>query len=136
MSVDEFDPFVERLYGQTPNLPDADLFAARVQTRLASNSRVRTLALTMAGVVGGVIAVRESLGMNFHFTGGAQAQRVGQGVESASAAMQGAVQSGLDQWGLSSVSLGSMGGVQLFWITAAAVVAVLAAGVVRLSQEG
>ncbi|RYG07567.1 MAG: hypothetical protein EON96_21370 [Caulobacteraceae bacterium] len=136
MSADEFDPFVERLYSQAPSLPDADLFAAQVQTKLAANSRVRTIALSLAGVVGGVIAVRESLGMNFHFAQDAEAHRVSQGVESASAAIQGTVQSGLDQWGLSSISLGSMGGVQLFWITAAAVVAVLAAGVVRLSQEG
>ena len=136
MSADEFDPFVERLFNQAPQLPDADLFAAQVQTRLASNSRVRTIALTLAGVVGGVIAVRESLSMNVNFGQDAEAHRVTQGVASASTAVQGAVQSGLDQWGLSSVSLGSMGGVQLFWITAAAVVAVLAAGVVRLSQEG
>jgi hypothetical protein len=136
MSADEFDPFVERLYSQAPNLPDADLFAAEVQTRLASSSRVRTLALTLAGVVGGVIAVRESLGMNFSFNQAPEAERVSQGVETASSAIQGTIQSGLDQWGLSSLSLGSMSGVQLFWVTAAAVVAVLAAGVVRLSQEG
>ena len=53
MSADDFDPFIERLYSRTPVMQDAGLFAADVETRLASASRIRTLALTAAGLIGG-----------------------------------------------------------------------------------
>jgi hypothetical protein len=45
------------------------------------------------------------------------------------------IQSGLDQLGLASLELGSMGGMQLFWIAAGALIAVAAAGVTRLTQD-
>ena len=44
-------------------------------------------------------------------------------------------QSGLDQLGLSGLELGSMGGMQMFWIVAGALIALAAAGVMKLSQE-
>ncbi len=61
MSADEFDPMIERLFARTPNMADAMLFAADVETRLQSSTRVRTLALTLAGVVGGIIAAWSQL---------------------------------------------------------------------------
>ncbi|MES2834399.1 MAG: hypothetical protein V4707_06825 [Pseudomonadota bacterium] len=138
MSADEFDPFVERLFNQPPVMPDAQLFAATVETRLASGNRVRTLALTLAGLVGGVVAVRETMNINLDVGGeGLVAGRaIGQGVNAMSQATQGAVQSGLDQLGVSGMEFGSMGAMQLFWVAAGALIAVAAAGVVKLSQEG
>ena len=41
----------------------------------------------------------------------------------------------LDQLGLANLELGSMGGMQMFWIAAGALIAVAAAGVMRLSQD-
>ncbi len=138
MSADEFDPHIERLFAQTPSMPDAPLFAAEVERKLAAGSRIRTLALTLAGVVGGAIAVRETVGLNLHL-GPREAEggfAFNDGVAAASASAQSAVQSGLDQLGLDQVALGSLGGMQLFWISAGALIALLAAGAVKLSQEG
>ena len=47
MSADEFDPYVERLFARTPHMADAPLFAAGVEAKLATGSRVRTLALSL-----------------------------------------------------------------------------------------
>jgi hypothetical protein len=60
---------------------------------------------------------------------------LGQGIRSASLSTQGVIQSGLDQLGLANLELGSMGGMQLFWIAAGALIAVAAAGVMRLTQD-
>jgi hypothetical protein len=138
MSSDEFDPFVERLFARTPQMADATAFAAGVETRLASGSRYRTLALALAGVIGGVIAVRESLHANLGLAAeGAPVagHALKQGMQTVGANAGGAIQGFLDQFGLTNLSLGSMGGMQLFWITTGAVVALAAAGVVKLSQE-
>ena len=138
MSADEFDPMIERMFARTPQMADATLFAADVETKLQSSNRVRTLALTFAGVVGGIIAVRESMNVNLRL---AESQApvagrvIGQGIQSASMDVQGAVASGLSQMGLADMTLGSMGGMQLFWITAGALIALAAAGVMKLSQE-
>jgi hypothetical protein len=137
MSADEFDPYVERLFARTPHMADATLFAADVEAKLASGSRVRTLALSLAGLVGGVIAVRESLNMNISMGPDAPVagRALGRGLEAASLNAQGAVQSSLDQLGLANLSLGSMSGMQLFWLTTGALIALAAAGVMKLSQE-
>lgn len=138
MSSDEFDPAIERLFARTPHMADAALFVADVETRLQSSTRVRTVALGAAGLVGGVIAVRESVNMNFRLSdaGAPVAGRaIGQGLEAASLNVQGAVTSGLTQFGLSDLMLGSLGGMQLFWICAGGLIVLAAAAVVKLSQE-
>jgi len=138
MSADEFDPMIERLFARTPQMADATLFAAEVETKLQSSTRVRTLALTLAGVVGGIIAVRESMNVNLNLTGSqapVAGRVIGQGIQSASLDVQGAVASSLSQMGLADMTLGSMGGMQLFWITAGALIALAAAGVMKLSQD-
>ena len=138
MSADEFDPMIERLFARTPQMADATLFAAEIETKLQSSTRVRTLALTLAGVVGGIIAVRESMNVNLNLTGSqapVAGRVIGQGIQSASLDVQGAVASGLSQMGLADMTLGSMGGMQLFWITAGALIALAAAGVMKLSQD-
>ena len=135
MSADEFDPEIERLFARTPVMPDAPLFTARVEQRLQKGSRVRVLALGLAGVVGGVVAIRETMAVNIQNDGVVAGDAIGRGVQSVSTGAQTAVQSGLDQLGLGGLELGSMNGMQLFWIAAAALIVAAGAGVVRLSQE-
>ncbi|HWQ87136.1 hypothetical protein [Brevundimonas sp.] len=138
MSADEFDPEIERLFARTPHLADAALFNARVEQRLQKGSRVRFFALGLAGVVGGVVAVRETMSVNLGLGGGdgvVAGDALGQGIRSTSLSVQGAVQGGLDQFGLGGLELGSMGGMQLFWIAAGALIALAAAGVMKLSQD-
>ena len=136
MSADEFDPEIERLFGRAPHMPDAPLFTARVEQRLQQGSRVRFLALGLAGLVGGAVAVRETLTLSVDFGAGPAASgALGQGFQSASINVQDAVTSGLDRIGLANLELGSLGGMQLFWITAAALIALAAGGVMKLSQD-
>ncbi len=138
MSSDEFDPAIERLFSRAPQMADASLFAAGVEAKLQSSSQVRTLALTLAGLIGGVIAVRESTNVSFTLSDArapVAGRAIGQGFEAATLSVQSATQSGLQSLGLGDVSLGSLGGMQLFWITAGALIALAAAAVVKLSQE-
>ncbi len=138
MSADEFDPDIERLFGRAPYMSDAPLFTARVEQRLQQGSRVRFLALGLAGLIGGAVAVRETLTVSFDLgsgPGAAASGALGQGLQSASINVQDAVASGLDQVGLANLELGSMGGMQLFWIAAAALIALAAGGVMKLSQD-
>jgi hypothetical protein len=138
MSADEFDPFVERMFSRTPAMPDAALFTAQVEQRLQKGSRLRFLALSLAGVTGGAVAVRETMTVEFDVgtrDGVVARDALGQGIQSASVNLQSTVQSGLEQAGLANVELGSMSSMQLFWIAAAALIAVAAAGVMKLSQE-
>jgi hypothetical protein len=119
-------------------MADTSLFAAEVETKLQSSSRVRTVALTVAGLVGGIIAVRETTKVDVNLAGGeapVAGRAIGQGLQSAGLNVQDAIQSGLTQFGLSDVALGSMGGMQLFWIAAGALIALAAAGLMKLSQE-
>jgi hypothetical protein len=136
VSRDEFDPEMERLFARAPALPDDDLFAARVEARLAQGSRMRAVALAVAGVVGGAVAVREAVTVRLAPGEGPVAGRaLGQGLENLGQAAGSLAQSGLDALGLQGLEFGALGGVQLFWVTAAALVALLTAGVVRLSQD-
>ena len=132
MSADEFDPMIERLFAQTPRMADEALFLATVQARMEKRSRWRTLALTSAGLVGGVLAVRE--GVNFNFSASDETTLT-QGVRTAAAAAQSAAQSGLEGLGVGSFDLMDGSGMMAFWIVAGAVVALLAAGAVKLSQD-
>lgn len=133
MSADEFDPAIERLFSRAPTLADDGLFAAEVQARLEKRSRWRALALTTAGVIGGCVAVRE--GVSINFTGSQEGATVSRGVQAAAVTAQGAVQSGLDSLGVGSFDLMNGTGLMTFWITAGAVLVLLAAGAVRLSQD-
>jgi hypothetical protein len=136
MSADEFDPEIERLFGRAPQMPDAALFTAQVEQRLQKGSHVRVLTLGLAGVIGGIVAIRETMSVNLGAGEGVVAgNALGQGIQSASLNTQSAVQAGLDQLGLANLELGSMGGMQMFWIAAGALIAVAAAGVMKLSQD-
>lgn len=138
MSADEFDPEIERLFGRTPHMSDAALFTAQVEQRLQRGSRVRVFALGLAGVIGGVVAVRETMSVNLGLAandGVVAGDALGQGIRSTSLSVQSTIQGGLDQFGLGTLELGSMGGMQLFWIAAGALIALAAAGVMKLSQD-
>lgn len=142
MSADEFDPTIERLFAQTPHFPDSVFFEADVAARLNKASRLRSVALSAAGVIGGLIAMHELLGVNFHVGPDGFAAQAGGVIDSAGsqAGIQGglALQSLLERSGLGDAalgSIGSMGGMQMFWATAGVLVALLAAGVVKLSQQ-
>lgn len=140
MSVDEFDPAIERLFARAPSFANSAQFEAGVAAKLSKTSRFRTVALSVAGLVGGVIAVREVLNVDFNFasssvSASAGSQPVTQGLTMAGVDGGMAVQSLLDRLGVTGLDMSSMGGMQLFWATAGVLVALLAAGVVKLSQE-
>jgi len=135
MSSDDFDPMVERAFSRSPHLADAEDFAKAVETRLKRRGRLRTWALTLAGLVGGWMAVTQSLG-------GMMPDRAPQTPAVGSAAMrdlqlaafdaQGSLQAMLDQVGL--VDAGATG-MSMFWMACAALVATAALGAVKLFQE-
>ena len=132
MSADEFDPAIERLFARAPGLPDDALFAAQLEAKLVTRSRWRTLALTGAGVIGGCVAVREGVRLNFD---GGETTTLSQGVQAAATTAHGAVQTGLDGLGIGGVDLMSGSGMLAFWIVAGALLALLAGAAVRLSQD-
>ncbi|MBB5745984.1 hypothetical protein [Brevundimonas variabilis] len=138
MSADEFDPFVERAFARSPRMADEALFAAGIEAKLASSTRLRTLALTLAGLTGGIVAVRQSLSSAVDLGTAAvtaPVRSLGQGLQNANQDAQLSMQPVLDQVGLSDMVFGSMGGMSLFWIGTAALVAVAIAGAMKLSQE-
>ena len=135
MSVDEFDPAIERLFARAPSFADSAQFEAALAAKLNKSSRFRTVALSAAGLVGGVIAVREVLSVDFNFASSSAAAGAERGMTMAGVDGGQAMQSLVDRVGLTGMDLGSMGGMQLFWATAGVLVALLAAGVVKLSQE-
>ncbi len=137
MSADEFDPYVERLFGQSPSLADNVHFAATVEQRLDKGTRMRTLTLALAGLIGGVIAVRETVGSNFNFDGSRTSETVqiaDRGVGIVTSQAQTAVQSGLTDLGL-AMDLSSMGGMQMFWVASAVLVAAAVMAASKLIQD-
>jgi hypothetical protein len=55
----EFERRLERLFAETPELPDAGPFAARVERRLDAGWTARRWLIGGAGVVGGVIGASQ-----------------------------------------------------------------------------
>lgn len=130
---DEFDPAIERLFAQAPAMPDAEAFAAGIERRLARGMGLRTWALGVAGVVGGVIAVRETvasgLSLNVAATparGGAQAPvtlDVGRFAD----------------WltgGWMHTDLNAVTGMQAFWLLTVALIGAAAVTALRAVNEG
>lgn len=136
MSADEFDPEIERLFARAPQMADTALFTAEVERRLERGSRLRILALSVAGVIGGAVALREAVTVNLGEASGPVAGRaINQGLAAASHQAQSVADGALGALGLSGVELGSLGAMQLFWLSAAALVALAAAGAMRLAQD-
>jgi len=138
MSVDEFDPFIERAFDRAPPMPDTALFVADLDARLQSGARFRAVGLGVAGAIGGVVALREMLTLDMQVPtgedvpGAALAEATGRSIN---LDVVSAIQAGLERWGLADMALGGLGSMQMFWIGAAAVAALALAGVVRLSQD-
>lgn len=137
MSGDEYDPAIARLFDRAPAFPDAAVFVDQVEGRLERGGRMRTAALTAAGLIGGVFAVRETLASDFSLQASAAAtastSRPG-GLVAAAQQGQTAVQSGLMEWGV-NLDLASAGGMQLFWIGAGLLIAGGVMAAMRLAQE-
>ncbi|MNJ46341.1 hypothetical protein D3C77_414690 [compost metagenome] len=108
--------------------------------RLSKSSRVRSIALSLAGLMGGVIAVRELLNVDLNFgAGAASASAASAPTSDGGLALLGeggyALQTLMDRSGLADLAAGSLGGMQLFWATTGVLVALLAVGAVKLSQQ-
>lgn len=138
MASDEFDPELERAFSRVPHMVDTPLFVAELEARLHRGARVRALGLGLAGMVGGVVALRELLGVNLTFESEAVSARglIDHNLGADLAAnVQASVQAGLERWGLADLAVGGMGGMHMFWIAAGVVVVLAVATVTRLSQE-
>lgn len=129
---DEFDPMIERLFAQAAPLPDADAFARDIERRLERGLGLRTWALGAAGVVGGVIAVRETvasgLSLNLGSSGGRDgSESLVSGVEAAAGWLGG---------GWMSTDLSAVTGMQAFWLLTAGLIAAAAVSALRAVNEG
>lgn len=146
---DEFDPFIERLFRETPPMPDSAEFARKVEQRLAAGSRLRTLFIGGAGLIGGVVAVRETLGANLTFSAGQTAEAASFSASSATpaapigltdagagalAAQVQAAQNSLSRLGV-DFDFGALGGMQMFWAVAALLIAAAVMAGMKLANE-
>lgn len=62
----EFEASLERMFRETPAMPDAELFAVDVQKRLDRGWALRRWGVGAAGVIGGAVAVSQTLGANLN----------------------------------------------------------------------
>lgn len=146
---DEFDPFIERLFRETPAMPDSADFARGVEKRLASGSRLRTMVIGVAGLIGGVVAVRETIGANLNFSAGdeptaaslsAAAAPLSENVRLVDAgvgaltAQARAAQDGLSTLGV-DFDFAALGGMQMFWAMAALLIAAAVMAGMKLANE-
>ena len=146
---DEFDPFIERLFRETPPMPDAAEFARGVEKRLAAGSRMRTVVISAAGLIGGVVAVRETLGANLNFNAASEPTTTGLSASAASlperaglmdagvgalTAQAQAAQSGLSTLGV-DFDFAALGGMQMFWAVAALLIAAAVMAGMKLANE-
>ena len=82
--------------------------------------------------------VRETMSVNLNLSaneGPVAARSLEQGMQSAGGGVQSLFEAGINQMGLGNFTLAGMGGMELFWVTTALLVAVAAAGVMKLSEE-
>lgn len=129
---DEFDPMIERLFAQAPALADADSFARDVERRLERGLGLRTWALGAAGVLGGVIAVRETVASGLSLNLASSGGRGGGGalateLEAAASWLGG---------GWMSTGLSAVSGMQAFWLLTAGLIAAAAVSALRAVNEG
>ena len=66
MSDPSFEARLERLFAQAPRVSDATAFAARVEARLDREWSLRRGFIGTAGLVGGVIAVTQTVGADMY----------------------------------------------------------------------
>ncbi len=120
-----FEAGLERMFAQTPALADSDGFTRRVQRRLNRDWRWRTLGLGAAGVIGGAIAVTQSLNSG-----------IGIKVQEASAASSHAAQNFYNQGvSLSDMLLQAGSGANLFWIVSGCLIIAAVVGATRALDQ-
>jgi len=66
MADHDFKYQLERLFNTPPSLADSEAFALRVEVRLAKGWQVRNLVLFASGLIGGLIAVHQAMGLNLY----------------------------------------------------------------------
>ncbi|WP_409018478.1 hypothetical protein [Brevundimonas vesicularis] len=139
MSADDFDPVIERLFARAPEFNDSALFNARVLKRLDKSSRVRSVALGAAGMIGGVVAVNEMVGVNLTLGQGSLTAESGRSMPDgvSDTAREGglALQALADSVGLGSFDYGSLGQTQIFLVAAGLIMALLTVGAIKLYQH-
>ncbi len=120
---------LERLFSNTPAMPDADLFAYQVQTRLNRGWNVRRIGIGAAGLAGGVIAVTQMLGSGVTV----ELQQASKG---SIATAEGLYRRGLTEVGSLSQALPFENmGVNLFWVASGLLVLFAVAATTRLFDE-
>lgn len=114
-----FDGEIERLFARPPVLDNEEAFVGRVERRLNRNWRIRAVVLSTAGVIGGFMAVRETLDVGL----GAGLAQVAATSSSATHAAQsmdwGQVARWLEVGGFDLVGAPAM---TLFWLVSAGVI--------------
>ena len=139
MSADEFDPRIERLFAQAPLMTDEAAFVVRVEQRLDSGNRLRVLALAAAALVGGAVALKETLsapvGAFLPWQMGEQIQTTSLGVGSRLQSSLRLSELRLSELPFADLGFGAVNSPSLFWIAALAVVSLAAVALTRLYQE-
>jgi hypothetical protein len=125
MGEREFEAGLERLFGQSPTFADADAFTRRVEAKLNRNWRLRTTALGVAGVVGGVVAATQTIGQGVF-------GRVEQFSATSANAADHLYRDVLDQSGFLS-QVGS--GASIFWIVSGLMILTAVVGATRALDE-
>ena len=124
MAERDFEFDLERLFAQAPPCPDPEGFARRVERRMSRDWRLRTLGIGAAGVVGGGIAVTQTLGAGF----GARLHSFTTG---AAYAADGAY----DRFWSQASSVLNAPGVAMFWIMSGLLVLAAIAAATRAFDE-
>lgn len=120
-----FEAGLERMFAQAPALADSDGFTRRVERRLNRDWRWRTLGLGAAGVIGGAIAVTQSLHSG-----------LGIKVQQASASSAHAAQSFYnDSLNFSDMLVQAGSGANLFWIVSGCLIIAAVVGATRALDQ-
>lgn len=130
MDEHEFERGLERMFAQPPAFRDSELFARAVESRLNRNWRMRAVGIGVAGAVGGVIAISQTIGSGFGLEmreasvdATASMDRAYAGLAEAVVSLGGAELAGMDL------------GANVFWMVAAAFVLVAGAIATRIFDE-
>lgn len=134
MSVDDFDPAVERLYTRPQTFADSALFDAEVEVRVYKRSRIRNFVMFALSLVAAGIFLRQVIRLNLTASFDSATvgsvlprQEVGQ-VMSVAREMAANL-------GLADAMVAGFSGPQLMILSGLVVTALLAASAVRLSQS-
>lgn len=123
MAEADFERRLERLFGEAPDLPDAQAFAERIELRLNRGWTARRWLIGVAGGVGGVIGASQLLMSNLF-------QRVEDASESARALSQ-----GLSRVTPSSELVSAFSGGYGVWIAVGLALVTMGFAVARVIEE-